>query len=128
MCAHNGSHFTFEEQCEVHVACNQQLVGSLIETDKIKNMLTLPNEISKKAQFKLFFQLRKYIRRNKIDTVVINTVELTIIRDMLFFLPSLNYVGVIHNARKLEKSFTITKLVSRKVKKMLVLGIIYWTK
>lgn len=115
-------HFMYLKQCNVHVACNQKLVSSLIETGKIKTILSLPDEISKKAQFKIFFQLRKYIRQNRIDTVIINTVELTIIRDLLFFLPSLNFVGIIHNARKLEKSFTVTKLVSRKVKKMLVLG------
>lgn len=121
-CVHTMLHFMHLKQCNVHVACNQKLVSSLIEKEKIKNILSLPDEISKKAQFKIFFQLRKYIKQNKIDTVIINTVELTIIRDLLFFLPSLNFVGIIHNAKKLEKSFTITKLVAGKVKKMLVLG------
>ena len=37
-------------------------------------------------------------------------------------MPRLNYAGVIHNASKLEKSFTVTKLIGRRVKKVFVLG------
>jgi len=121
-CVHTMLHLLHLKQHKVFLACNEKLAASVIEKDKLAGLLLLPDDISKKQQFAVFFQLRKYIRQNNIGTMVINTIELTLIRDMLFFLPKLNYVGIIHNAAKLERSFTVTKLIGRKVKKVFVLG------
>lgn len=121
-CVHTMTHFMHLKNCHVHVACNEKLIDSLIEKDKLSGILPLPDNIQSSNQINLFLRLRSYIKAKKIETVIINTVELTLVRNMLFFLPRLNYTGIIHNAIKLEKSFTITKLVSKKVKKMLVLG------
>ena len=121
-CVHTMLHLLHLKQCKVHLACNEKLVASVIEKDKLTGLLTFPNEISKKQQFGIFFQLRKYIYQHSIGTLLINTTEITIVRDMLLFLPKLNYVGIVHNAAKLEKSFTLTKLIGRRVKKIFVLG------
>ncbi len=121
-CVHTMLYLLHIKQCNVHLACNKKLVASVIEKEKLTGILTLPDDITKKQQFGIFFKLRKYIFSNAIGTMVINTTEITIVRDMLFFLPQLNYVGIVHNAAKLEKSFTLTRLISRRVKKIFVLG------
>lgn len=121
-CVHTMIHLLHYKQSNVYLACNEKLSNSVVEKDKLTDLLILPNDITKKQQFGVFFRLRKYIKSNAIGTVVINTTEITIVRDMLLFLPRLNYVGIVHNAAKLEKSFTLTKLISRRVKKIFVLG------
>ncbi len=121
-CVHTMIHLLHSKQNKIYLACNEKLSNSVIEKDKLADLLLLPNDISKKQQFGIFFKLRKYITGNAIGTVVINTTEITIVRDMLLFLPKLNYVGIVHNAAKLEKSFTLTKLIGKRVRKVFVLG------
>lgn len=121
-CVHTMIHLLHLNQHKIHLACNEHLSASVIEKDKLAGLLLLPGEISKQQQFGIFFKLRRYINSNAIGTVIINTTEITIVRDMLLFLPRLNYVGIVHNAAKLEKSFTLTKLIGRRVKKIFVLG------
>jgi hypothetical protein len=74
------------------------------------------------SQIKDIWKVKKFLRKNKIDTVVFNTTEINIIRNLLFFpLFSKNYIGIVHNGRYLEKS-TSYKMVSKKVKKFFVLS------
>lgn len=129
-CVHTMIHLLHLKQHKVYLACNEHLSSSVIEKDKLAGLLTLPSQISKKQQFGIFFKLRKYINSNAIGTVIINTTEITIVRDMLLFLPKLNYAGIVHNAAKLEKSFTLTKLIGQRVKKIFVLGnyLLQWIK
>jgi hypothetical protein len=74
------------------------------------------------SQIKNIRKVKKFLKKNKIDTVVFNTTEINIIRNLLIFpLFSKNYVGIVHNGRYLEKSSSY-KIVSKKVKKFFVLS------
>ncbi len=121
-CVHSMVHFLHLKKCTVHLACNQKLVSSLIELNKLSGLLALENEFSKASQINTFLKIRKYIKKNKIDTIVINTTEITLVRNLSFFLPAINCIGIVHNAKKLEKSFTFTRILSKKIKKFFVLG------
>lgn len=122
-CVYSMVHFLYLKNCPVHVACNKRLLPYLTEPEKLAGLMELPDEFSKTAQITSFLQIRKYIQRHGIDTVIINTTEITIIRNLSFFLPKrINGIGIVHNARKLEKSFTFTKILSKKLKKFFVLG------
>jgi hypothetical protein len=121
-CVHSMVHFLYLSKCSIHLACNKKLVPSVIEKNKLSFLLELENEFSPMEQLKTFFTIRKYIRKNKIDTIIINTAEITVIRNLSFFLPAINCVGIVHNAKKLEQSFTFTKILSRRIKKFFVLG------
>ena len=121
-CVHSMVHFLYLNKCTIHLACNKKLISSVIEKNKLSSLLELANEFSAMEQIKTFLTIRKYIRKNRIDIIVINTTEITVIRNLAFFLPAINCVGIVHNAKKLEKSFTFTKILSRKIKKFFVLG------
>lgn len=121
-CMYSLVHILHQKNCRVFVACNKKLVPFLIETAKIDGILELPDNIVNRQHLLQALRIRRYIQRQHIDHLVINTTEFSFIRDMLFVLPRLNYTGIVHNAKRLERSFTYTKLLSHKVKKFLVLG------
>lgn len=121
-CIYSLVHILHKKDCRVFIACNKKLVPLLIETSKIEGILELPDTILKRQHLLQSLRIRKFIQRQRITHTVINTTEISFVRDMLFVLPHLNYAGIVHNAKRLEKSFTYTKLLSRKVKKFLVLG------
>lgn len=121
-CMYSLIHILFKNKERVFVACNKKLVSLLKEPAKLAGLLELPDDINKKQHFLLSLKIRKYIKQQKIEAVVINTTEIRFIRDLLFLLPKLNYTGIIHGAKRLEKSFTFGKLISRKMKKFFVLG------
>lgn len=121
-CMYSLIHILYKNNERVFVACNKKLVSSLKEPSKLAGLLELPDDITKKQHFLLSLKIRKYIRQQKIEAIVINTTEISFIRDLLFLLPKLNYTGIIHSAKRLEKSFTFTKLISRKIRKFFVLG------
>ncbi len=121
-CMYSLIHILHKNNEHVFVACNKKLVHLLKEPSKLAGVLELPDDISKKQHFLLSLKIRKYIRQQKIDAMIINTTELLFIKNLLFLLPKLNYTGIIHSAKQLERSFTFTKLISRKVRKFFVLG------
>jgi hypothetical protein len=74
------------------------------------------------SQIKNMWKVKTFLKKNKIDTVVFNTTEINIIRNLLVLpLFSKNYIGIVHNGRYLEES-TSYKIVSRKIKKFFVLS------
>jgi hypothetical protein len=105
------------------LACNQKLVALFPEQDQLDGLLVLNNQFSFSEQIKAFLLIRSYIQKNNITHLIINTCELKIIRNLFLFIPKkINCTGLVHNAKKIEKSVTFTKLLSIKMKKYLVLG------
>lgn len=121
-CVHSMVHYLHMKNNSVFVSCNEKLVASVAEREKIVALLELPDRPTNKQHLRIAYQLRKFIIKNKIQAVVFNTTEITIVRNLLLLLPRLNYTGIVHNAKRLEKSFTFTKIISRKMKKFFVLG------
>ncbi len=122
-CIYTFVHALNLKKASTHLCCNRKLLPLFPEKDRLEGILEMPDQFDFLSQIKSFWAIRKYIRKNKITHVVINTCELKIIRNLFFFLPSrLNCTGQVHHAKKLEKSVTITKILSRKMKKYFVLG------
>jgi hypothetical protein len=109
------------KSCKVHLLCNDKLLQGFPGKDQLEGIIALP-DLSFMDQVKMFWQIRRYIRRNRIRTVIFNTTEVTLVRNLCFFLPRINLIGVVHNARKLEKSFTFSNVFFKKIKKYLVLS------
>ena len=122
-CVYSYLHLLKVKNHQVHLACNQKLVALFPEQDQLDGLLMLKDKFSFSEQIKAFLQIRNYIQKNNITHLIINTCELKIIRNLFLFLPKkINCTGLVHNAKKLEKSVTFTKLLSIKMKKYLVLG------
>ena len=122
-CMYSYLHLLKIKNHQVHLACNQKLVALFPEQDQLDGLLILKDKFSFSEQIKAFFQIRNYIQKNNITHLIINTCELKIIRNLFLFIPNkINCTGLVHNAKKLEKSVTFTKLLSIKMKKYLVLG------
>jgi len=122
-CMYSYLHLFKVKNHQVHLACNQKLIALFPEQDQLDGLLILKDKFSFIEQIKAFFLIRNYIKKNNITHLIINTCELKIIRNLFLFLPKkINCTGLVHNAKKLEKSVTFTKLLSIKMKKYLVLG------
>ncbi len=122
-CMYSYLHLLKKKNHQVHLACNQKLVALFPEKDQLDGLLILKDKFSFSEQIKAFLLIRNYIQKNKITHLIINTCELKIIRNLFLFIPKkINCTGLVHNAKKLEKSVTFTKLLSIKMKKYLVLG------
>jgi hypothetical protein len=121
-CVYSMVHYLHINHSSVFLACNKKLKTSVKEVEKITAILELPDDPTNIQHLGIAIQLRKFIRKNKIESVVFNTTEITIVRNLILLLPKLNYTGVVHNAKRLEKSFTFTKVISLKMKKFFVLS------
>lgn len=121
-CVHSMVQYLHLKNNSVFLACNKKLISSVAEREKIVALLELPDRPTNRQHLRIAYRLRKFILKNKIQAVVFNTTEITIVRNLLLLLPWLNYTGIVHNAKRLEKSFTFTKIISRKMKKFFVLG------
>ncbi len=110
------------KKCPVHFIGNHQLLPLLPEPEKMAGIAGVADVFSFSEQLKTIFFIRKYIRQHNISTVIIGTAEITIVRNLCFFLPAINCTAIVHNAKKLEHSFTFSKILSRKIKQFLVLG------
>lgn len=122
-CIYTFVHFLKLQDHSVHLACNQKLLPLFPEQESLSGILPLNDHFTMTTSVKAFLSVRKYIRKHRIDALIINTTELKIIRNLSFFIPAkLNCTGLVHNAKKLEKSFTFTKILSRKIRKFFVLS------
>ncbi len=121
-CIYSTVHFLKHNHCEVHVACNESLVRFLPESLQLSGILDLPNHLNFFRQIQSFIQIRKYISDHRIDTIIINTTEIKVVRNLSLVLPRKNTIGLVHNAQKLKNSSTFSKILYRKIKKYLVLS------
>lgn len=121
-CVHTMLHLLHLRQKKIYLTCNEKLVDSVVERDKLAGLFPLPDKISGVQKLRVFVLIRRYIHKHSIGTIIFNTTEITTVRDLLLFLPKMNYVGVVHNAAKLEKSSTLTRLMGWRVKKIFLLS------
>jgi len=122
-CIYTFVHALKMKNSKVHLCCNLNLLPLFPEKNKVDGILEMPEKFSLATQITCFLSIRNYIKKHEITHVVINTCELKIIRNLFYFLPAkLNYTGQVHNSKKLEKSVTFTKILSKKMKKYFVLG------
>jgi hypothetical protein len=122
-CVYSFVHFLKIKNHQVHLACNEKLLPLFPEKDRLSGIISLPNEFNLIKQLKTFFRIRAYVKKNNIDNIIINTTEIKLIRNLSFFIPrNINCTGLVHHAKKLEKSTTFEKFLSRKMRKYFVLS------
>lgn len=108
--------------CNLHIICNAKLVSLLNDTSIVSRITAVPDALTPARQVRSFLLIRRYIRKEKIDAVIIGTTEITVVKNLTFFLPAMNITGIVHNARKLEQSFTFSTIMFRRIRKYLVMG------
>ena len=110
----------------VFLICNKSLVPRFPDLTVFDDILPL-NDADKKLPYskKLvdMTKIRRFTRKNKINTIVINTLECRVLTNILFFpLPKVrNYVGIVHYSKYTIKSGTF-KWFYRRVKKVFLLS------
>jgi hypothetical protein len=86
------------------------------------SIFSLETEKNWSGRWKNLISIRKYLLKNEITHLVINTCQGAFIRDLSPLLPrKLNITGISHNPHKLSKSFN-QRIINRRVKKYLVLS------
>ncbi|MEO6489940.1 MAG: hypothetical protein ABIO04_08390 [Ferruginibacter sp.] len=122
-CIYTFVHLLKLQEHDVHLACNKKLVPLFPEKERLSGLLTLSDKFTSISQLTAITSVCNYMRKKKIDTLVINTTEITIVRNLSFFIPNkINCTAIAHNAKKLEKSVTFTKILSKKIRKFYVLS------
>lgn len=64
---------------------------------------------------KTLFEIKKFLKKNKISTCIINTAENNKVRDLLLFTKNISFFGIIHHIKKLDNSFT-QKIITKKIR------------
>ena len=109
--------------CEVSLVINQKLLPLIYDRSGIKNIKTVPDDLSKlSVQLREFGKLRSFLKKEEIETVFIGTTEIKPVRTLVFFLPVKNIIGIVHHTRKLEKGSTFKNILSLRMRKFMVLG------
>lgn len=122
-CAYSFVYFLKSENHKAHLVCNKKLTPLFPDTKELSGILEVENKFNFLTQISTFYRIRNYINQNNIDTVIVNTVEIKLIRNLFLFIPkNINCVGLVHNAQKLEEGTTLKYFLSTKMKKYFVLG------
>ncbi len=115
-----------EKGYNVFLICNTSLLKQFPDQSLFEDILLLHEangELSNKEKWEDVRKIRSFTKKHDINTVVINSIEHRIMRNVLIFpLPKVkNYVGIIHYTRYLNQSGTF-KWLYRKVKKVFFLS------
>ena len=122
-CAYSFAHYLQLEGHGVFLCCNEKLVSLYPEKSLLKDLLAVPDTLTGIKQFGTYLRIRKFIRKHKINHLVVNTTEIKPVRNLSFFIPGkTNCTGLVHNAKKLERSSTFVNILSRKMRKYFVPG------
>lgn len=107
---------------EVHLIVNESLQKSVSYHDLLDKFTAVKFRSGFKRVFDLLI-LWKLIQKESYDKVILNTAQSNNIRDF-FIMPyssKIDFIGVLHNIKKLENSFS-QKIISLRVKKYFVLS------
>lgn len=122
-CMHLQIYALKKHAYNVFLICNESLFNDFPDKNLFSGYQLHSFNSSIKSQISTVLKVRKFLKQNDINTVVFNTSEITIVRNLLIFsLPKVkNYIGIVHNGKYLESSSTF-KLMSKKMKKYFVLS------
>lgn len=106
----------------IYLIIRSEHLARIGKYDEANDIFSIRNEESMYGRLKNILNIRRYLLRNKIETLLINTCQGAFIRDLSFFLPyRLNITGITHNPQKMSRSLN-QKIISRRVKKYFVLS------
>lgn len=110
----------------IYLICNKSLEDKFEDLSVFSDILLL-NDVEAKLVFKQKLKdvlaVRKFTKKHRVNTLVINTLEHKIVRN-LFWLPLpkvKNYVAIVHNGAYISNSGTFNSFY-RNIKKVLVLS------
>jgi len=112
-----------KQQCSIHLICNESLWKLFPDASVFDGHLLVPDSFTATSQITTFLKIRSFLKSNLIEAAIFGTTEITIIRNLIFFLPKkCIYTGIVHNAEKLESGSTMKNIIFRRVKKFIVLS------
>lgn len=112
-----------KQQCNIHLICNEKLWKLFPDTSVFDAHLLVADSFTATSQIGAFLKIRSFLQINSIDAAIFGTTEITIIRNLIFFLPKkCIYTGIVHNAEKLESGSTMKNIIFRRVKKFIILS------
>src|SRR5688572_29935612 len=95
-------HLLHKSGCEITLIINEKLLPLVYDKQSLKLIDTVPDDLSKlTTQFKVFNKVRRVLKKEQIETVIIGTTEIKPVRTLVFFLPVKNIIGIVHDAVKL---------------------------
>ncbi|PID77862.1 MAG: hypothetical protein CSB21_03375 [Deltaproteobacteria bacterium] len=97
----------------IFLISNEIPAGKLSNAFDFEDSYILKNKGNFFLWMKSLYQINKFLKKNNISTAVINTAENSKVRDLLFFCPKINFFGILHHIRKLEKSFSQKSITSK---------------
>lgn len=107
----------------VHIICNAHLWPFFEAVPGLAGHQLHVVETSISNHWGIWRRLRAYLKANGIRTVVVNTAENSVVRDLTVLgLPVKTWAGIVHNGRKFNRGFTLRKLILRKIKRCYVLN------
>lgn len=100
-----------EENIDVHLICSEKIASnqSLDTVRKRINFHTYASTSSLFAKIKLLWQVPGYAKKNKIDAIIVNTLDSNLTRNLLKRLPFLKRAAIVHNADKFVGTGAYTK-------------------
>jgi hypothetical protein len=106
----------------VHFICNEKIIPQLYDKSIVDKIKTVPDNFGMFRQFKIFADVKKYLKQNQIKHIIIGTTEIRMIRNFSFYLRKLNTTGIVHNAKKFEKRWTSKRITFWNIDKFILLG------
>ncbi|MBU1100814.1 MAG: hypothetical protein KKA84_10460 [Bacteroidetes bacterium] len=121
-CLYSQALFLENSVKEIHLICHEKLADqtSFKVNNYHRNLISYQNKFL--SRFQTHLGIRKYLKSNKIDTIIFNTTTGRIIQELLLFIPkNIKCYGSIHDGRKLVKS-TTQKSISKRMSGYYVLN------
>jgi hypothetical protein len=123
-CLHTQIHYLATAGYRVYLICDEIVWSQIGEKQRLSGSQVYPSRRNIIQHIAMMFKIRRYLREYKICFMVINTIEVSAIRDICFFsLPrKLNCTGLLHNADKLTTGRSLRLFIGKRVKKIFVLS------
>ena len=121
-CMYSQALFLEKSDYEVHIIISSDLNERFDLYDNISNILSLEFSKNRFRNFISLFKIIRYLKKNKINTVILNTASGELIEYFTFFLSKrIKVFGVIHSLKKLTTSFS-QRIINRKIKNYFLLN------
>ncbi|HRP02733.1 MAG TPA: hypothetical protein PLE30_08815 [Candidatus Kapabacteria bacterium] len=121
-CLYSQYRFIRESGNNVFFIISDNLASRIKHYDDNLNILSLKFNNKLSNDLLKLLEIKKYLKKKRIDIVVLNTASNEIISKLVYLIPNhIQIIGLLHSLKKLKHSFS-QSLINKKVKKMFVLN------
>ncbi len=121
-CLYSQYRFLNEAGFDVHLIISENMISRIEHYDENLNVLSLEFNNRLSNDIAKLYKIRKYLIKNNIDKVIINTASNEIISKLVYFISrKIKIFGIIHSLKKLTTSFSQT-LINSKIKNYFVIN------